>query len=494
MRKSLVWILVVFLSLSLTVVFSLAGCKEKVASTEEEALAEEVEEEVAEAETEKVTNEYTLYAWSGAEGTHISNVAKYWNNEFGSKYGFKVNVTQLGREEFFSKMITMVSSKTDTWDSFMIFNFYVGSFAKAGFITPIDKYYGDSEYFLPSYTMPLKGAQDMLKYEGSTYGFPQVVVSEGILRYRKDLIEQLLTDESWKTKYVELANDVLGKDLEPKHPDEWNWDDYLATAIFFTKKYNPEAPTDFGTVFEGKAETGVQFPAFYYQFLRSFGGDLIKDGKAVLNSPEGMKSLSFLLDLRRKYEVVPEDVHRYEAFEEFAGFQSGKIAMGIDWDWDTIHLNDQEESPIVWDKMAETVPPKGPGGRCSYVQEFGWVINNYISEEAKNDMARFLLFASSSNEGVSEALKTGLPSGTYIPELVTEENGLSKAVVDHYNWYYDKILSGENVKLVYWPLIANGEQIYSTMAKTLGRALAGEIAYDEALNIMEKEINTVLKE
>jgi len=485
MKRILLIIMMVAICVSLIATFSLAGCK-----TQEPA----AEEGVTEAETGKVTNEYSLYSWAGAEGTHISNVAKYWNDEFGPEYGFKVKVVQLGRDEFFSKMITMITSKTDTWQGFMVFNFYVSTFANAGLLTPVDKYYEDPEYFLSTYTMPLKSAQDMLSYEDSTYGFPQALVSEGLLRYRSDLIEKLLTDESWKAKYVELAKEILGKDLEPKHPDEWNWDDYLATAIFFTNKYNPESPTEYGTVFEGLAEAGVQFPAFYYQFLRSFGGALVEDGKAALNSPEGLQALSYLLDLRRKYEVVPEDVHRYEAFEEYSAFQSGKVAMGLDWDWDTIFLANQEESPLVWDKIKETLPPKGPGGRAAYIQEFGWVINNNISEEAKNDMARFLLFASSSKEGARECLKNGITPGVYIPELLTEEEGLSNAQIDHNNWYYDEFLSGENVDLVYWPLVVNAEQIYSTIAKTLSQALAGEIAYDEALDTMEKEINDVLKE
>ncbi len=490
MKKTIILLLAIITVVAMTC-FGV-GCKKTVTTETTTTATEATEEVTAVEETKEIANEYSLYTWSGAEGTQVSNMAKYWNDNFGPKYGFKVNVVQLGRDEFFTKMVTMITSKSDTWHSFMVFNFFVSTFADAGLLAPVDKYYDDPEIFLPTYTMPLKSAQDMLSYGGSTYGFPQVVVSEGLLRYRSDLIEQLLTDESWKAKYSELAMDNLGKELEPKQPIDWDWDDYLATAIFFTKKYNPDSPTEFGTVFEGLSESGVQFPAFFYEFLVSFGGTLVKDGKAVLNSDKGLQALSYLLDLRRKYEVVPADVHRYEAFEEVAAFQSGKVAMGLDWDWDTTYLASQDESPLIWDKMKETLPPKGPGGRAAYVQEFGWVINNYISEEAKNDMAKFLSFASSSKEGVLESLKVGIPAGVYVPELLTEEEGFSKTEIDHYNFYYNELLSGDEVQAVYWPLVVNAEQIYSTMAKTLGRALAGEIVYDEALNIMEKDINDAL--
>ncbi len=59
--------------------------------------------------------------------------------------------------------------------------------------------------------------------------------------YRKDLIDRLLSDEAWKKKYSDIAKNKLGKALEPKDPDKWNWDDYEATALFFTKSINAEA-------------------------------------------------------------------------------------------------------------------------------------------------------------------------------------------------------------------------------------------------------------
>ena len=58
MKKSLLWLMVVVLAISLTAVFSLSGCKpaaeEEVAEEVEEEVAEEVEEEVAEEVEEKI--------------------------------------------------------------------------------------------------------------------------------------------------------------------------------------------------------------------------------------------------------------------------------------------------------------------------------------------------------------------------------------------------------------------------------------------------------
>jgi multiple sugar transport system substrate-binding protein len=435
---------------------------------------------------------HVLYTWTGAEGTHIAKVADYWNENLAEKYGFKVIVSQLGRDEFFSKMMTMIPSKTDTWQAFMVFNFYIPSFAEEGYILPLEKYYEDPEVFLQTYTKPLEAALKMVSYKGSIYGFPEVVVSEGILRYRKDLVEELLSNEGWRQKYRNLSKEVLGVEMEPKPPEEWTWDDYLAAAIFFTRKYNPDSPTEYGTTFQGLSTFGVQFAALFYEILRSFGGDIIKDGEVIVNSPEGLKAISFLLDQKIKYDVVPPDVHRYEAFENFAAFQSGNVAFGIDWDWDSLHLTDPQQSPLVWDKMGETIPPKGPAGRAAYIQCFAWVINNYTSDQAKEDMTKFLAFASGSEVGVTLGLQQGIPPATYIPAVLSLEKGFDQRAIDHYTFYYEKILSGKEVTPVFWPLIPGVPEIYTAISNALGRALAQEISYEDALKVMEEDIKKVV--
>lgn len=50
-----------------------------------------------------------------------------------------------------------------------------------------------------------------------------------LLLYRKDLIEKLISDAEWREKYVALAKQELGRDLEPKYPANWNWDDFYVT-------------------------------------------------------------------------------------------------------------------------------------------------------------------------------------------------------------------------------------------------------------------------
>jgi len=140
----------------------------------------------------KGEREHMVYSWSGPEGAQIAKLAEYWNQNFAGDEGFTVKVHEFGREEFFTKMVTMITSKSDTWQGFMVFNFYIPSFAEGGNLVALDKYFNDSEYFKSEYTKPLKASMEMVSYNGQAYGAPQVVVSIGQLRYREDLINKLL--------------------------------------------------------------------------------------------------------------------------------------------------------------------------------------------------------------------------------------------------------------------------------------------------------------
>ena len=110
---------------------------------------------------------------------------------------------------------------------------YNVNFYQAG-LEPIDGLGVDeSNYF--------KSAIDSLKIGGKLYALP-LDVSNHFLYYRKDLIARLISDEAWKSKYRDISKTVLGSARDPKDPSEWDADDYLATAAFFSKSADLELP------------------------------------------------------------------------------------------------------------------------------------------------------------------------------------------------------------------------------------------------------------
>jgi hypothetical protein len=63
---------------------------------------------------------------------------------------------------------------------------------------------------------------------------------------------KLLSDKDWKAAYEKTSEKAVGKKLEPKDPKDWNWDDFVATAVFFTQQENGSSPTKYGTALQLK--------------------------------------------------------------------------------------------------------------------------------------------------------------------------------------------------------------------------------------------------
>ena len=80
-----------------------------------------------------------------------------------------------------------------------------------------------------------------MQFDGKQYGVP-TDLSLHFLYYRKDLIDALLADPAAQAKYTEIAQEKLGQALTPKDPDSWTWDDFAATALYFTQGGQPGQP------------------------------------------------------------------------------------------------------------------------------------------------------------------------------------------------------------------------------------------------------------
>jgi len=93
MKKPLLWLLVVLLSVSMVATFSLAGCKEEAA--EEEAAEEEAAEEevVVEEPVEEIEIEFVNW-WVGAEP--FTNMGDIMMQEFNDKYKGTYKITKIG--------------------------------------------------------------------------------------------------------------------------------------------------------------------------------------------------------------------------------------------------------------------------------------------------------------------------------------------------------------------------------------------------------------
>jgi ABC-type glycerol-3-phosphate transport system substrate-binding protein len=109
-----------------------------------------------------------------------------------------------------------------------------------------------------------------------------------------------------------------------------SWEQIRELAIEIKKNSPPEV---YGIGFPGsKTDLGTSW--FWYAFLFQNGAELIReDGTVGFNTPEGIESLQFLVDLLRKDKVVPPEVTAYGDNEIKDAFGMGRIAMWHNGPW-----------------------------------------------------------------------------------------------------------------------------------------------------------------
>src|SRR6185437_4566594 len=113
-----------------------------------------------------------------------------------------------------------------------------------------------------------------MQYQGKQYGVP-TDLSLQFMYYRKDLVDGLLQNkDGWKT-YSDIAQKYLGKPLQPKDPADWTWDDWAATALYFTKAVNPQSPVRYGAILQMK---NLLFNMMVFEDVpRAYGGNWTDD-------------------------------------------------------------------------------------------------------------------------------------------------------------------------------------------------------------------------
>ncbi|MGI9500342.1 MAG: ABC transporter substrate-binding protein, partial [Geminicoccaceae bacterium] len=206
----------------------------------------------------------TVLAWPGGDPEKaMREVIDLYNETQGQTDGNEVSIIYFSRQGFKEKMLADAAAGSTEFDVMLTSTYDIGRYAS--FMDPINDLIDDEVYkiFPPN-------AIETQTFDGNVYGVPNDL-SLHFLYFREDFIDQLLSDAAWQARYEEIAEERLGTRMSPKHPSDWTWDDYLATAMFFTRSINPDSPTRFGTVLQLK---NLLFNIMVWQSTAaSHGGD-----------------------------------------------------------------------------------------------------------------------------------------------------------------------------------------------------------------------------
>ena len=188
---------------------------------------------------------------------------------------------------YLQKLTTDVSAGT-TPDLSIVATIWVPDFASQGVIEPLDGLMSPAfkNIFIPSFFAPSTS-------DGKRRGIPAAASARG-MRVNLDLCKRA--------------------GLEPPK----TWEEFYAAAHKLAA-----LPNVYGFGLQGKE---VETDAYFYYALWSFGGEIIKDGKSGLGSPQAIKAATFYKKLIDDKLTEPSPT-AYSREDVFQMFKQGKVGM-----------------------------------------------------------------------------------------------------------------------------------------------------------------------
>jgi len=402
-----------------------------------------------------------MVLWPGPEGDAMAEVVKEYNSGQGQEDGVQVDMTLLSRQDTFSKESTLMAAKSDAQDIYFVASYNVGQFAPS--LDPLSDVETDN-YF------PV--AVEGLSADGKLYALP-LDVSNHFLFYRKDLLEDLLSDPAKVETYRSISERVLGEARDPKPADEWDWDDYKAMAAYFSESENSDSPTEFGTILQAK--NLLYNTMIWDDVLWGVGGSwTTEDGDANLDTPEAREAVNVYSDIYTN-GWASKDSAQAEFPETQAALKSGNVAFAVQWSAGFAELNDPKQSPEVAGKIALAPVPADK----THVHALAVALNKYSKNKAA--ALKFLEHLATTEAMSTYAQAGGIPA---MPEVLAENGELNPAFGEIANSIEEY---GYSV-----PVFPNTFQAYSKLAEDLSGAWIGEVPAEEALRRADEDLQELL--
>ena len=412
----------------------------------------------------------TVLGWpGGSEETALRATVDVYNKQ--ASDADKVQLIFFNRDGFYDKLQADMAAGSDAFDVNLVATYSIGRYAP--YMEPIDlgpdaaKVFGDT-------------VLKTMQYDGKQYGVP-TDLSLHFMYYRKDLIDALMKDDAAKKTYAEISQKYLGKALEPKDPDSWTWDDWAATALYFSKQVNRASPIRYGTVLQMK---NLLFNMMVFQSVpRSYGGDWMdKDGKITVDS-DAYKTALKLYKTLYDAGASPKDSLSYEYPETNAAYSSGQAATALQWNAAAGDLTSQDKSPVVADVTGLVAPPAGPNGRADHIHGLGLGLNK--NAKNKEGAVKFLKWLATENAALTYARSGGSPAlaPDIVAKIASERPDLVK--LGEFATKYGYVMTGATS--------ANALSVYELQAKEFTGYWSGQQSLEDALAHTKAGMQDLLK-
>jgi len=353
--------------------------------------------------------------------------------------------------EAFQTYSTMFSARDDSLDIIGIDPSWPFHMARAGWITPLEDLMSDEDRAdLEDFNEEVLGTNII---QGEVVGIP--LYSDALmLYYRADLLEKYGFDPptSWQ-ELRQQAEVILDGENDP------NLSGYIYQAAQI----------------EG-------LTCNFVNFLSGSGGDILTaDGEVVVDSPEALEALTFMVDLVED-GISPRSIVTHNPNDDRIQFENGQAVFMNNWPFAmNSYLN--PESPIHG-KVGITRMVGHTNDGAATLGATSIAINNY----SKNKQAAwtFVKYLTSYEWNLERAVRAGLlPARESVwddPRLAEENPGLLE------------MRSGAQY-LIARPTTQSPHylRISESVQRNVSQALLGEVTPDAALAAMSRDISTILQ-
>lgn len=271
------------------------------------------------------------------------------------------------REEMYTSAFLSGSSAYDVvWMDVI----WTPKFAAAGWLKPLDQWVTPAQLMKDHY----EAAVNASVYQGHVYRVP-VTSGGGVLYYRKDLLEQggFKPPQTW-TELVTIA-----KKLQ-RPPERW------------------------GFVFQGQQYEGLI--CAFLEVLWGAGGDVVApDGQVLIDRPEAVAALQWLVDAIYVEKIVPEAVTTYQEEECRLLFEQGHAVFMRNWPY--VWTSAQKEGSPVKGKIGLVPMVHRPGNFRSASTLGGWGVGISKFSKHPEEAWKFVTFLSGTEVQKLMHLKMG---------------------------------------------------------------------------------------
>jgi len=395
----------------------------------------------------KAPAKLTLAVNSGVEGDALKQAAR----DYETQTGVHINIAEFPYANLFEKELIDLNAHTGAYDLIMLDDPWFPRFGVGKFLTDLNPFLQnkglsgpDPDFVETSIALCRHPYQT-----GPLYALPYVGNSQ-LFFYRKDLFAKYNLKEPGK------------------------WDDVLTAA----KTIQEKETTDKTYGYVMRAAQGNAAVADFMPIFWAFGGEMFDpNGKATVNTPQGIAALGFMLELG-KYS--PPGYASFNADEVGAHLLQGTAAMSINWPAWISSFADPAKSKVIG-KMAFT---SLPGNLKSGQAEIGnWLIA--IPRDSQNAQGAFdfLMWATSAAQMKLSAQRGNPPTRKSLfhdPELVAK-----------YPSYPAQLKSLESSRPR--PRTPQWNEIENAFGIFLSKANSGELSAEEAMNQANAEIEKIVQ-